>query len=68
MTAAQLSSSSLQLAPVYEKVGQAFKDNDSVVIAKLDATANDIPDSAKFKVGLPSDDDSSTHLSWCLPE
>lgn len=31
------------------QVGEAFSDNDSVVIAKMDATANDIP-SNKFDV------------------
>eukprot|EP01111_Echinosteliopsis_oligospora_P009620 TRINITY_DN2853_c0_g1_i1.p1 TRINITY_DN2853_c0_g1~~TRINITY_DN2853_c0_g1_i1.p1 ORF type:complete len:482 (-),score=165.09 TRINITY_DN2853_c0_g1_i1:9-1454(-) len=30
------------LAPIYEELGQAFKDVDSVVIAKIDATANDV--------------------------
>jgi hypothetical protein len=39
---------------VYEKVGKAFADNDSVVIAKIDATANDIPDTKKFAVRFPS--------------
>jgi protein disulfide-isomerase A1 len=44
-----------KLTPVYEKVGKAFADNDSVVIAKMDATANDIPDTTKFKVsGFPT--------------
>ena len=38
-----------KLTPIYEEVGAAFKDNDSVVIAKMDATANDIPTTA-FKV------------------
>jgi len=31
-----------QLAPIYEEVGQAFAGNDKVVIAKIDATANDV--------------------------
>jgi len=31
------------LAPKYEKLGQAFKDQDSIVIAKIDATENDTP-------------------------
>ncbi|KAK9880930.1 hypothetical protein WA026_013264 [Henosepilachna vigintioctopunctata] len=31
-----------QLVPIYEKVGEHFKDNDDVVIAKMDATANEL--------------------------
>ncbi len=31
------------LAPVYEEVAQKLKDEDGVVLAKLDATANDVP-------------------------
>ena len=42
-----------QLAPIYEKVGKKFADNDSVVIAKMDATANDIPDTTAFKARAP---------------
>jgi len=42
------------LAPIYEQLGEAFKDNDSVIIAKMDATANDVP-SSKFSVsGFPT--------------
>ena len=40
--------------PVYEKVGKAFADNDSVVITKFDATANDIPDTKKFQARMAS--------------
>jgi len=40
-----------QLAPAYEKVGQAFSDVDSVVIAKIDATENDTPEDIK---GFPT--------------
>lgn len=31
------------LAPIYEKVGKAFQQNNSVTVAKMDATANDVP-------------------------
>jgi len=31
------------LAPIYQQLGEAFKDVDSVVIAQVDATANDVP-------------------------
>lgn len=38
------------LAPAYEKVGKAFKDDPTVIVAKMDATANDIPDTKKYPV------------------
>jgi len=31
-----------QLAPIYEEVGAAFKNRNDIVIAKIDATANDV--------------------------
>ncbi|XP_025836873.1 protein disulfide-isomerase-like, partial [Agrilus planipennis] len=31
-----------QLVPIYDKVGEHFKDNEDVVIAKMDATANEL--------------------------
>merc|ERR1712038_951154 len=40
-----------RLAPEYEKVGEAFGDVDSVVIAKIDATENDTPEDIK---GFPT--------------
>jgi len=40
-----------RLAPEYEKVGEAFGDVDSVVIAKADATENDFPEDIK---GFPT--------------
>ena len=30
------------LAPIYEELGEAFADNDNVVIAKMDGTANEV--------------------------
>jgi protein disulfide-isomerase A1 len=41
------------LAPIYEEVGSAFADEHSVVIAKIDATANDVD--RKYEVrGFPT--------------
>jgi len=40
-----------RLAPEYEKVGEAFSDVESVVIAKIDATENDTPEDIK---GFPT--------------
>ena len=41
------------LAPVWRELATKFKDEDSVTIAKIDATANDLPASLPAK-GYPS--------------
>jgi len=43
-----------KLAPIYEKVGEAFSSDASVTIAKMDATANDVPDARFVVKGFPS--------------
>jgi protein disulfide-isomerase A1 len=43
-----------KLAPIYEEVGEAFKADSNVVIAKMDATANDIPGSGFNVKGFPT--------------
>merc|ERR1712096_579807 len=41
-----------QLAPKWEKLGEAFKDDDSVIIAKMDSTANEV---SEFEIqGFPT--------------
>lgn len=41
------------LEPKYKKLAKQFKDEDSVVIAKFDATANDAPPEFEF-TGFPT--------------
>ena len=33
-----------QLTPIYEQLGDKYKDSDDVVVAKMDATANELAD------------------------
>jgi len=41
------------LAPIWEELGEAYKDDPSVIIAKIDATANKIPANINVK-GFPT--------------
>nr|CAB3264750.1 protein disulfide-isomerase A4-like [Phallusia mammillata] len=43
-----------KLEPIYKKLGKKLKDNNKVTIAKMDATANDIPHSAYKAEGFPT--------------
>lgn len=40
-----------QLAPIYTELGEAFQDEENVIIAKVDVTANDVPEDIK---GFPT--------------
>ena len=42
------------MAPVYEEVAAYFEDSDRVVIAKMDATENDIPHKDVKVEGFPT--------------
>jgi len=42
-----------KLAPIYEKLGQKFSKIDSIVIAKMDATANAVPEGISVR-GFPT--------------
>lgn len=44
-----------KLAPIYDELGAHFASNDNVVIAKMDATENDLPAGTPFQVqGFPT--------------
>jgi len=44
-----------KLVPIYDELGDSFADNDNVVIAKMDATENDLPPGTPFQVsGFPT--------------
>jgi len=42
-----------RLAPIWDELGEAYKDSESVVIAKVDATANSIPSEIEVR-GYPT--------------
>jgi len=44
-----------KLAPIYEKLGELFETNNNIVIAKIDATENDLPSNAGITIeGFPT--------------
>lgn len=43
-----------KLAPIYDELGEKFQDNDNVVIAKMDATANEIDVDGVNVSGFPT--------------
>ena len=43
-----------KLAPIFERVGEAFSSDATITIAKMDATANDVPDARFVVKGFPS--------------
>lgn len=43
-----------KLAPTYEELGEHYKDKDTLIIAKMDATKNDVPDPRIKITGFPT--------------
>jgi protein disulfide-isomerase A1 len=42
------------LEPIYKELGEAYEGKDDIVIAKMDATANDVPDDKIQVQGFPT--------------
>jgi len=44
-----------KLIPIYDELGELYSDNENIVIAKMDATENDLPEGTPFQVqGFPT--------------